>query len=33
LKVTGVAEGTNFYDFGAYYNAAERAVHRYPLYD
>jgi hypothetical protein len=33
LKVAGVADGTNFYDFGAYYNAAERAIHGYPLYD
>lgn len=33
LKLTGIADGTNFYDFGAYYNAAERVIHGYPLYD
>lgn len=33
LKLSGIADGTNFYDFGAYYNAAERVVHGYPLYD
>lgn len=33
LKLTGIADGTNFYDFGAYYNAAERVIHDYPLYD
>lgn len=33
LKLTGIADGTNFYDFGAYYNAAERLINGYPLYD
>lgn len=33
LKLTGIADGTNFYDFGAYYNAGERMVNGYPLYD
>jgi len=33
LKLSGIADGNNFYDFGAYYNAAERVIYRYPLYD
>ena len=33
LKLTGIAEGPNFYDFGAYYNAGERVINGYPLYD
>jgi hypothetical protein len=33
MKLTGIADGTNFYDFGAYYNAAERVIQGYPLYD
>jgi hypothetical protein len=33
MKLIGVADGANFYDFGAYYNAAERVIHGYPLYD
>lgn len=32
LKLTGIADGTNFYDFGAYYNAGERIIHGHPLY-
>lgn len=33
LKLIGIADGENFYDFGAYYNAGERVVNGYPLYD
>lgn len=33
MKLTGIADGTNFYDFGAYYNAGERVIQAYPLYD
>lgn len=33
LKLIGVADGTNFYDFGAYYNAGERVINGHPLYD
>jgi hypothetical protein len=33
LKLAGVSDGTNFYDFGAYYNAAERVLLGHGLYD